>query len=1103
MRTRRCWPLALAAVLSAGLLLPADAAASSSWGSTRDPQAELLLLEVRVGTRTLDGDLLPAYRAAGGVLLSLGQLSRLLELGLTVIPEQGRAEGVVGREGRPFLLDAARGAVSLGPDRRSFDPARVRIDGDDIYVDAGLLSQWLPMELEVDLPGSILRVEPREPLPVELRLERERRWRERRSRQPLSETLVPYLQNPYRLLAGPFVDPSLTLSLRREAQGGQQAHAHYAVFATGELLQMTGTAFFSGNDSDPLSTLRFTLGRKQPEATLLGPLKAREFSVGHVIYPGLPLVSSPKVVRGVDVSSYLLRQPEEFDRFQLEGALPPGWAAELYRDGLLLDFQQAGEDATYRFEDVPLRYGQNEFRLVFYGPHGEVREEVRRFHVRDSLIPPGERYYRFTMGEGEDGRVRALFQYDQGVGRRLSAGFALSRALGEVGGDGYATLSLRGWTGQTSTRLDVALAEGGGTASRLALHTRWGSVGTSLEHARLWGFSSETFPASANPIESRTRWTLDSTLPLPASPGTGLRLEVQQDRFRSGETLRRLSGHVSSSFGGFSLINRLDARVGPGGVLAQGTLWMIRHLGGYTARAELRYDLEPSAQLHQISLGVSGSVAGGYAFQLQVDRFTDANASRYAVDLMRNAGTYTAGIGAEYRTGGEVGIRLSLSAGLVREGHSGQWRLAAPGTARSGAASARVFVDANQNGVMDPGETPVEGVAFLVNGSLHPARTDAQGVAVLTGLTPHQVNIVELSPDSLEDPSWRPAQPGFGIMPRPGAGVALEYPVVVAGEVSGTAYLLRSDGMRPVSGMELELVNRQGEVVRRTRSAFDGFFLFEDVAPGDYEVRIAPQQASRLGLKPLLAYTVRVPADGAPAGDLQVVAEVTGTGPPPTVVDRASEPPPPPAEQPLARWSGLAERRAPPSEPPSDRARLPAETQTAAEGPKPAGLEPTASRELVVYARPGDTPARIAWDFAMPVQAILNNNPGLADGRRIVAGQAVRIPGLAAGLYVIQRGDTLFSIARARGIRLAGLLRMNPQITDPDRIVAGQVVRVPVPRDRPYEVRPYTVQRGDTLFSIARAHGVTVEELLRLNPQIAEANRIGVGQTVWVPAARP
>ncbi|WP_345450468.1 LysM peptidoglycan-binding domain-containing M23 family metallopeptidase [Deinococcus aluminii] len=47
----------------------------------------------------------------------------------------------------------------------------------------------------------------------------------------------------------------------------------------------------------------------------------------------------------------------------------------------------------------------------------------------------------------------------------------------------------------------------------------------------------------------------------------------------------------------------------------------------------------------------------------------------------------------------------------------------------------------------------------------------------------------------------------------------------------------------------------------------------------------------------------------------------------------------------------------------------------------------------------------------------------------------------------------------------------------------------------------YTVKPGDTLFSIARAHGTTVEELTRLNHLTGAT--IEVGQTLWLPGEVP
>ena len=59
----------------------------------------------------------------------------------------------------------------------------------------------------------------------------------------------------------------------------------------------------------------------------------------------------------------------------------------------------------------------------------------------------------------------------------------------------------------------------------------------------------------------------------------------------------------------------------------------------------------------------------------------------------------------------------------------------------------------------------------------------------------------------------------------------------------------------------------------------------------------------------------------------------------------------------------------------------------------------------------------------------------------------------------------------------------------------SMVAPTPTPSTVPYVV----VQPGDTLSGIAQLYGLTVEELLALNPQIADGNVIRVGQRIAIP----
>lgn len=104
--------------------------------------------------------------------------------------------------------------------------------------------------------------------------------------------------------------------------------------------------------------------------------------------------------------------------------------------------------------------------------------------------------------------------------------------------------------------------------------------------------------------------------------------------------------------------------------------------------------------------------------------------------------------------------------------------------------------------------------------------------------------------------------------------------------------------------------------------------------------------------------------------------------------------------------------------------------------------------------------------------------------------------GALAGSYTVQPGDTAFSIATRFGIKPDELLRRNGLTTAALRV--GQVLDVPdLKPDTP--VTRHTVAPGETLFSIAKKYGSSVEAIRNAN-KLADAP-LKVGQVLIVPAA--
>lgn len=108
--------------------------------------------------------------------------------------------------------------------------------------------------------------------------------------------------------------------------------------------------------------------------------------------------------------------------------------------------------------------------------------------------------------------------------------------------------------------------------------------------------------------------------------------------------------------------------------------------------------------------------------------------------------------------------------------------------------------------------------------------------------------------------------------------------------------------------------------------------------------------------------------------------------------------------------------------------------------------------------------------------------------------------------YIVQNGDTLSKIAYKHGLSLREILALNPQIKNPNLIYCKQVIVVGVEQSDGEETtqnvlaaeRYYTVEKGDTLYKIARAHKMTLSDLASLNRVLTRQRYIYAGQRVRI-----
>ena len=137
--------------------------------------------------------------------------------------------------------------------------------------------------------------------------------------------------------------------------------------------------------------------------------------------------------------------------------------------------------------------------------------------------------------------------------------------------------------------------------------------------------------------------------------------------------------------------------------------------------------------------------------------------------------------------------------------------------------------------------------------------------------------------------------------------------------------------------------------------------------------------------------------------------------------------------------------------------------------------------------------------------------------------------------HIVQKGESLWQIAKMHNISLQALIDANPQIDDPNEVTVGtkifipqcdDVWKIPEPpvNDRDNVVdgskddienaelckklaalpRPliYVVKKGDTLYQISKCFEIGLKELLQVNSQIKNPDLINPGDKIFIPRSK-
>ncbi|MDP1928094.1 MAG: LysM peptidoglycan-binding domain-containing protein [Thiobacillus sp.] len=187
-------------------------------------------------------------------------------------------------------------------------------------------------------------------------------------------------------------------------------------------------------------------------------------------------------------------------------------------------------------------------------------------------------------------------------------------------------------------------------------------------------------------------------------------------------------------------------------------------------------------------------------------------------------------------------------------------------------------------------------------------------------------------------------------------------------------------------------------------------------------------------------------------------------------------------------------------------------------------------------AKKGERPEDIAKRFDVSLARLTELNQFHLNRGKLVNAQTILVPvkgrGAVAlleeksqevvspvsvnpGVHVVQRGETLFGVARRYGLSAGQLAAANPGIDTtlkvdqrvqlPPANASGvrkthsgqQAILIPRTKKSVQSTR-YTVKRGDTLHAIAQRFDVSLSEIKAWNPDLKSSSKVQAGQTVIV-----
>ncbi|MFN3826037.1 MAG: hypothetical protein ACK4NR_00255 [Micavibrio sp.] len=828
------------------------------------PDGEMLLLQVSVGGRKgiIFNQPLVAIKQGDDVLVSLFDFVNVAQFAIDVKPLEKKAEGWFIRQNRRFMLDGA--AMKIEADGQTYNLTEddILVDDADILISSAMLSKVFGFKGDVSLRYQRLDVAvTADKWPAVERIERALR-RKNQKRPPVEQ---PLQEEPYRMVSVPNVDFSTSYDFSRAGQSGEikRSRSHNAVIG-GDLLGHTVRAVTSGDQMHALQTLSATFKKESDQPELLGRMKAREYEFGDISAVNVPGAVGKKSGVGFRATN---RNPYETSDAitEIEGDIAPGWDVELYRGSQYLDVI-SNADGKFRFRDVQLSAGENKFRLLKYGPLGEIEEEEFTIFSTPRKLTETKDLYEVSVNASDTVLWSRQTPHSHDKYVPIVAGtleHQLTMDTSVKGGvftgqqEGHQKTYFHGggatyWGGTILNAGTTFDWDGAFTSSVTARRNIFGqgfSAGASFKSADYGLYGGQKAPSEYT-LDILTRGALPTIFDFNLGNYTVSTSYTENADDRSiQESKLSWSGQLSPVSFSHNLTHNLTKSPESESEELTGRSSFGGRVGRTRWRATTEYKIHPEWHIDTYNLDLSRRLAEDVNGQLLFENIPDTDFTQMQAKVIWNHDNFALSPSLGYNTNRDITATITANVGLAYDEDNNKIAFSGKKISDMGGVSAFVYLDKDGDRMFTEGDEPIQDALVEAIQTRKGGNTDEDGQAFIYELPSDVITDVKLNEYSLFDPFYVSANPGVSIRPRAGHDARIEFPVHNGGELDGTIYVRMPNGKeRSGRNLRLHLFDINGNLVGSAATSFDGFFLFQKIHPGDYWLMVDEKDARNSGL---------------------------------------------------------------------------------------------------------------------------------------------------------------------------------------------------------------------------------------------------------------